>query len=95
MELQDGVKPVEDASELDEIGLVRFDRVDLVEEGPESPDQVSDLGMGPAHGGQGVAAAEHPGQRRIQGLVLGLLVGEHFVDEEPVHVADLRDRGAG
>ncbi|HUJ65884.1 MAG TPA: hypothetical protein VLX59_10120, partial [Acidimicrobiales bacterium] len=36
----------------------------------------------------GVGAAEDPGQGRVQGLVLGLLVSEYLVDEEGVHASD-------
>jgi len=53
MQAQDSVEPVKDATNLRNVSRVRVDGVDIVEDASEPPDQVSDLGVGSAHGCQG------------------------------------------
>jgi hypothetical protein len=92
VQTEDGVESVEDATKLGEIRLVRADGVDVIEGSCQPPHQMSDLDVRSAHRGQGVGAADHPGQRRVQCVVFCLLVWEDLVDEECVYATDPGDR---
>ena len=89
------MQAVEQAAQVGEVHVVGEAGADVVEELAEAPDLVGDLGVGPAHGGGRVAAAEQPVQRRVQLLLLGLLVRLDLLDQQPVHAADLAHRRGG
>ena len=82
------MEPVQQTTKLSDITVVGDLRVDVIENTTESKDQVRDLGVCPAHRPQWIVAAKHLGQRRVQGVVLGLLVRKDLVDEKPVDAAN-------
>ena len=65
---------------------------EVVEDAPESTDEVRDLDVGAAHRRGRVVAAEDAGEHRVQVVVLGLLVRVELLDQEALHVAHERDR---
>src|SRR6516225_6162229 len=86
MQPEGGVQPVEQGSKISDIVLVGLTGPDVVDELPKPPDLVGDLGVGPAHGGGGVATAEKSVHGRVELFLLGLLVRADLLHQEPVNL---------
>ncbi len=89
------MEPVEQAAHLGDVDLVHAARVDVGQELAQATDLVGDLDVGAAHGGHRVGATEEAAERRVEDLLLGVLVRLDLVDEHPVHVPRLGQGGGG
>ena len=100
MELEHGVKPVQEPAKLGQ--LVAFRLIScVVEQSSQPASEVGDLDVTAAHRGGAVGAAEDAGEHRVQLSVLGLFVGQDVLGKPPVHAsgkfegAGVRDRADG
>src|SRR5690242_15077908 len=70
VQAEDRVQTVEQPAEVSEVGGVRLRVADVIEELPEPPGLMGDLGMRPAHRGGGVATAQKPVHHRVELVLL-------------------------
>ena len=75
VQFEDGMEPVEESPEFENVGWGRGVVADPVEDRPGASTQPADLGVRAAHGSGRVGAAERVRDEWVELTVLGLLVG--------------------